>query len=121
MGDPAERLQKGAKSILSDDGPHIFPLDMALKAKGIRCVIAKSFARIFFRNAFNVGLPLVESPEAAETIEQGHRIAVDLKKGEIRDLSTGRVYRFESIPEHMMRILEHGGLIPFLAQKRRSR
>ncbi len=70
MGDPAERLQKGAKSILSDDGPHIFPLDMALKAKGIRCVIAKSFARIFFRNAFNVGLPLVESPEAAvETLQ----------------------------------------------------
>ena len=94
---------------------------VAIKAKGIRCVIAKSFARIFFRNAFNVGLPLVESPEAAETIEQGHRIAEDLKKGEIRDLSTGRVYRFESIPEHMMRILEHGGLIPFLAQKRRSR
>ncbi len=94
---------------------------LALKAAGISCVIAKSFARIFFRNAFNIGLPLLESPEASEVIEEGDRVRVDLSTGEIYDLTKKRRFLSKPIPPFMQELLRDGGLIPHLRKKMAKR
>ena len=93
---------------------------VAIKAKGIQCVIAASFARIFFRNAFNVGLPVVESPQGAAAIEDGQEISVDMEKGEVHNISTKDTYRCEPLPDNMLAILKDGGLIPHLKAKKTS-
>jgi len=85
-----------------------------LKELGIGAVIAKSFARIFYRNAVNVGLPVVEAPEAAERIAEGSMVEVDLEKGVIRDLTEGKTYSFKPIPSALMEILREGGLVEYL-------
>lgn len=85
-----------------------------LKELGISVVIAKSFARIFYRNAVNVGLPVVEAPEAANQIAQGNLVEVDLEKGFIRDLTTDKTYDFKPIPPALMEILKEGGLVEYL-------
>lgn len=87
---------------------------LAIKGSGVVCVIAASFARIFFRNAFNTGLLILESPEAAESISEGATVEVDPEQGVIRDLSTGRVFKVSPIPPFMQELLEDGGLIPHL-------
>lgn len=84
---------------------------MAIKASGIKCVIAASFARIFYRNAINIGFPILECPEAAEEIKPGESIEVDFKSGEIRDLTTGKTYQAAPFPEFIEKIIEDGGLI----------
>ncbi len=81
-----------------------------LKELGISCIIAKSFARIFFRNAVNVGLPVIECPEAAESTDEGDIVEVDLSKGIVRNLSKGLEFRARPLPDFMLRILEDGGL-----------
>lgn len=86
-----------------------------LKACGIKCIIADSFARIFYRNSFNIGLPLVECPGFEAS--QGDRVVVDLSAGEVRNLSSGKTYSFRPIPEFMMRILEAGGLLNYLKKE----
>ncbi|MDI7258364.1 MAG: 3-isopropylmalate dehydratase small subunit [Thermodesulfobacteriota bacterium] len=91
---------------------------LALKAAGISCIIAESFARIFFRNSFNLGLPLLESPEASEAIKDGDRVRVDLSTGEIFDLTQNRKFFAKSIPPFMQELLRDGGLIPHLRKKR---
>ena len=93
---------------------------LALKAAGISCIIAKSFARIFFRNSFNLGLPLLESPEASEAIKDGDRVRVDLSTGEIFDLTQTRKFFAKSIPPFMQELLRDGGLIPHLRKKRKQ-
>jgi 3-isopropylmalate/(R)-2-methylmalate dehydratase small subunit len=85
---------------------------IALKAAGIGCVIAPSFARIFYRNAFNTGLPIFESDKAAEALKEGDDVEVDADTGEIRDLSTGDVFRAQPIPPFMQELISDGGLIP---------
>lgn len=85
-----------------------------LKALGISVIIAKSFARIFYRNAVNVGLPVVEAPEAAEELKEGDLVEVDLEKGVISNLTTGKTYKFKPIPEALMGILREGGLVEYL-------
>jgi 3-isopropylmalate/(R)-2-methylmalate dehydratase small subunit len=85
---------------------------IALKAAGIGCVIAPSFARIFYRNAFNMGLPIFESDEAAEALKEGVEVEVDADTGEIRDLTTGNVFRAQPIPPFMQELISDGGLIP---------
>ncbi len=85
---------------------------IALKAAGIGCVIALSFARIFYRNAFNMGLPIFESDEAAEALKEGDDVEVDADTGEIRDLTTGDVFRAQPIPPFMQELISDGGLIP---------
>jgi len=90
---------------------------MALKANGISCVMADSFARIFFRNAINQALPLVECEEAAAAAETGDDIEIDLGKGEIINHTKGQSYTFQRYPEFMMEILDAGGLV---AQTRRA-
>jgi len=84
---------------------------LAIKAAGISCVIAKSFARIFYRNAFNVGLPILESPEAAQAIAPGDLIAFNTDTGVIEDRTTGNRYQAQPIPPFMQELIRDGGLI----------
>ncbi len=84
---------------------------IAIKASGISCVIASSFARIFFRNSFNMGLPIFESDEASREIRQGDIVEVDASSGEIRNISTGKTYKAKPIPVFMQDLIEDGGLI----------
>ncbi|MGQ9508022.1 MAG: 3-isopropylmalate dehydratase small subunit [Thermodesulfobacteriota bacterium] len=90
---------------------------LALKSAGISCVIAKSFARIFFRNAFNIGLPLLESPEASEGIEEGDQVRIDLSTGEIDDITKGKKFFSKPIPSFMVELIKDGGLIPHLRKQ----
>ena len=83
---------------------------IALKASGVSLVIAKSFARIFYRNAINIGLAIVECPEAAETIGEGSRVEADLDRGVIRDLTTGQEFQTEPFPPFIQQIISAGGL-----------
>jgi 3-isopropylmalate dehydratase small subunit len=94
---------------------------LALKAAGISCVIAKSFARIFFRNGFNQGLPLLESREASEAIRDGDRVQVDFARGEILDVSQNRTFSAKPIPAFMQNLIKDGGLIPHLRKKRTTK
>ncbi len=89
----------------------------AIKASGISCVIGKSFARIFFRNAINTGLPLLECAEAVGNIKQGDMIEVDLPTGTITNLSTGMTFRAKPYPGFMMEIINSGGLIEYTRKK----
>ena len=88
---------------------------IAIKASGVSLVIAKSFARIFYRNAINIGLAIVECPEAAQAIQEGHRVEADMDSGIIRDLTTGQEFSAEPFPEFVQRIIENGGLIQSIA------
>jgi len=90
---------------------------IAIKAAGVSCVIAGSFARIFYRNAFNMGLPIFESPEAANGIGTGDKVEVDPATGAIRNLSTGARFSAEPYPPFMMDLIKAGGLIPFLLRE----
>ena len=90
---------------------------LALKAAGISCIIAKSFARIFYRNGFNQGLPLLESEEASKAIRDGDRVRVDLATGEIFDFSRNTKYQAKPIPAFMQSLIRDGGLIPHLRKK----
>lgn len=84
---------------------------IAIQASGIPLVIAKSFARIFYRNAINIGLAIVECPAAADAIREGDRIEADLGQGIIRNLTTGAEYQTEPFPPFIQTIIEHGGLM----------
>ena len=86
---------------------------LAIKACGISCVIAQSFARIFFRNAINIGLPLLECAEAVKETETGDILEVDLSRGEINNASKHRTFMASSYPEFMMGIIDAGGLIEY--------
>ncbi len=91
---------------------------IALKAAGVAAVVAPSFARIFYRNAFNMGLPIFESPEAATAIEEGHEVEIKGDTGEIRDLTTGQTFQAQPIPPFMQELIADGGLIPHVLKKR---
>ena len=91
---------------------------IALKATGLSAVIAKSFARIFYRNAINIGLPILESPEAAEEIKEGDEVEVDLSSGTINDITSGKNYKAQPFPDFMQKIIKAGGLIKYLRQQR---
>ena len=84
---------------------------IAIQASGISLVIAKSFARIFYRNAINIGLAIVECPAAAEAIAAGDEVEADLDAGIIRDLTTGQEFRTEPFPPFIQTIITHGGLM----------
>ena len=91
---------------------------IAIKAKGISCVIAKSFARIFYRNAFNMGLPIVESDEAVDGIREGDEIEVDLTNGKINNKMTGQSFQANPIPPFMQEIIDDGGLMEHITKGR---
>ncbi len=84
---------------------------LALKEAGIRAVIARSFARIFYRNAFNIGLPLLESGEAVDRIRDGEKISVDLSTGKIEDRTNHQTFRTDPVPDFMRELIRTGGLV----------
>ncbi|MGE5582107.1 MAG: 3-isopropylmalate dehydratase small subunit [Bacillota bacterium] len=90
---------------------------IAIKASGVSCVIAASFARIFYRNAINIGLPILESPAASQAIKEGDLVELDLASGRIADLSTGEVFQASQFPPFMQELMEAGGLIEYVKQK----
>ena len=87
---------------------------IAIKASGISCVVAKSFARIFLRNAFNIGLPIVELAEAGE-FKEGELAELDLEAGIVQNLSTRKSYRFGSYPDFLRQVIAHGGWLNYAA------
>ena len=90
---------------------------IAIKAAGISCVIAETFARIFYRNAINIGLPIVECPQAAKEIEAGDEVEVDFDSGVIKNKTKGAVYQGQAFPEFMQKIIDCEGLVNYINQK----
>jgi len=91
---------------------------IAIKAAGVSCVIASSFARIFYRNAINIGLPILECEEAAKEIRTGDVIDVDFSTGVITDKTTGKEYRAQPFPAFIQDIISSGGLIPAIKKNK---
>ncbi|WP_066645691.1 3-isopropylmalate dehydratase small subunit [Christensenella timonensis] len=89
---------------------------IAIKESGISCVIAASFARIFYRNSINIGLPILECEEASREIKNGDEVEVDFDTGQIRDLTTGKEYRAQPFPPFIQDIIAAGGLIAAVGQ-----
>lgn len=87
---------------------------IAIKAAGVSCVIAKTFARIFYRNAINIGLPILECVEAAEGIEAGDEVEIDFSKGEIKNLTKDEIYQAQPFPEFMQNIIAADGLVNYI-------
>lgn len=90
---------------------------LAIKASGVKCVIAASFARIFYRNAINIGLPIITSVEAAREIAAGDELEVDTEQGIIRDLTTGKTYQGETFPPFIQEIIQAGNLLNYVKKK----
>ena len=93
---------------------------LALKLAGVSGVIAVSFARIFFRNAVNVGLPVIICPQAQALLRQGDEVEVDLERGLVRSVVTGKELRFERLPKFLVEILDNGGLVPYVRERLRE-
>ena len=89
---------------------------LVIKTCGTGCVIAKSFARIFYRNAINIGMPILECEAAAEEIQPGDEVSVDFDTGVISDLTTGKTYQAEPFPEFIQNIIQKGGLLASLKE-----
>ncbi len=87
---------------------------IAIRASGAACVIAASFARIFYRNAINIGFPILECPEAAQAIRSGDRVSVDFDTGIITDETTGGTWQAAAFPPFIRKIIDRGGLLPYL-------
>ena len=87
---------------------------LAIKCAGVSCVIAETFARIFYRNAINIGLPIIECPEAAKAIESGHEVEVDFDRGVITDKTTGESFTGQAFPPFMQKIITAGGLVNYI-------
>jgi 3-isopropylmalate/(R)-2-methylmalate dehydratase small subunit len=83
----------------------------------ISCIIAESYARIFYRNGFNIGLPLIECPGIVQNAKPGDGLEVDFAKNEVRNLTTGKILQMKPIPEFMQQLLEAGGLMPYLKKQ----
>ncbi|MDR3331150.1 MAG: 3-isopropylmalate dehydratase small subunit [Synergistaceae bacterium] len=90
---------------------------IAIKASGVSCVIAGSFGRIFYRNAINIGLPILECPDAGRSISKGDSLEVDLSTGMIVDRTNGRSFSANSIPEFLQRLFAAGGLVPYVRER----
>ena len=91
---------------------------IAIKAAGVSCVIARSFARIFYRNAFNMGLPIFESAEAVDGITAGDEVEVDVDSGVIKNITKGETYKAQAIPPFMQELINAGGLMKHVAKRR---
>jgi len=94
---------------------------VAIRGAGISLVVADSFARIFFRNAINMGYPILQSPQAAEGVEEGDELEVDLEEGVIRNMTKGDEYRAEAFPKFMNDLLKMGGLVPWVRKQLEER
>ena len=87
---------------------------ISIKASGVSCVIAETFARIFYRNSINIGLPIIESKEAAEKIKNGDTVSVDFDSGIITDETTGETFKGQAFPPFMQKLIDAGGLINYV-------
>ena len=85
-----------------------------IKTCKVGCIIAESFARIFYRNAINIGMPIIECPEAAREIEAGDEVEIDFDSGIITDITKNKTYKGQAFPEFIQKIIEKGGLIPYI-------
>ncbi|MCG8401012.1 MAG: 3-isopropylmalate dehydratase small subunit [Firmicutes bacterium] len=92
---------------------------VSIKAAGVACIIAASFARIFYRNAINIGLPVVQSVEAVGAVNDGDEVNVDLERGIIENLTLGETYRFVPFPPFMLEILKDGGMVGHIRKSSR--
>ena len=92
---------------------------LVIKVSGISCVIAETFARIFYRNAINIGLPIIECPEAAKGIEAGDEVEVDFDSGKIYDRTKGTEYQGQPFPEFMQKLIAAGGLVNYTNSKKK--
>ena len=90
---------------------------IAIKASGISCVIAPTFARIFYRNSLNTGLPILESEEAAQKIDAGDEVEINLKTGEIKNITKGETYKAEPFPEFIQGLIDNDGLVNYTNKK----
>ena len=90
---------------------------IAIKAAGVSCVIAETFARIFYRNAINIGLPIIECPAAAKGIEAGDEVEVDFDTGVITNVTKGTTFQGQAFPEFMQKIIKAEGLVNYINQK----
>ena len=90
---------------------------LAIKCAGVSCVIAETFARIFYRNAINIGLPIIECPEAARAIQNGDAVEVDFDSGVITDKTKGTTYQGQAFPPFMQKIIDCGGLVNYINGK----
>ncbi len=93
---------------------------IAIKAAGVSCVIAKTFARIFYRNAINIGLAILECPAASDGIAEGDEVQVDFETGVITDVTTGKTYQAEPFPPFIREMIEQGGLMASIKNKRQA-
>lgn len=93
---------------------------LALKTAGVSCVIAKSFARIFYRNSINIGFAILECEEAAEDIDEGNQIEIDFDKGIIYNLTKNHQYKAEPFPEFMQKIIASGGLVEYVNDNKKN-
>lgn len=112
----ADRVRKGDVIVAGENfgcGSSREHAPLAIKGAGVSCVVAKSFARIFYRNAINIGLPILECAEAVEEAEAGDRLAVDLRAGTITNHRTGRTYCTAPFPDFVMNLIDAGGLVPY--------
>ena len=90
---------------------------IAIKASGVSCVIASTFARIFYRNAINIGLPILECDAAAQEIQAGDEVEVDFDTGVITDVTTGKTYKAQPFPPFIQNIIQKGGLLKSITEK----
>jgi 3-isopropylmalate dehydratase small subunit len=112
-----EKIQPGDIIVAEDNygcGSSREHAPIAIKYGGISCVVAKSFARIFYRNSFNMGLPIFECPEAVDGISKGDELEVDGQSGTIKNLTTGKTYQAQPIPPFMQQLIEAGGLMNYV-------
>ena len=113
------KVQQGDIMVVGDNfgcGSSREHAPIAIKAAGIDCVIANTFARIFYRNAINIGLPIMECPEASEKIEAGDEVEVDFDSGIIKNLTKGEEYKAHPFPESIQKIIKAGGLLNSIAE-----
>ncbi len=115
-----EKMSKGDILVAGDNfgcGSSREHAPLAIKAAGVSCIIANSFARIFYRNAINIGLPIMESKEAVNSITEGDRLSVDLDQGLIKNLTRDEEYQAKPFPEFMQELIASGGLINYLKKQ----
>ena len=112
-----DRMQKGDVIVGGENfgcGSSREHAPISIKVAGISAVIAKSFARIFFRNSINIGLPILESKEAVENIKNGDKVTIDLAKGIIKNITSGKSFQSAKFPDFMQKIIKSGGLINYI-------
>ncbi len=116
----AEKVQEGDLIVAKKNfgcGSSREHAPIAIKAAGVSCVIAETFARIFYRNAINIGLPIIECPEASRGIEDGDQVEVDFDSGVIYNRTRGTEFQGQAFPEFMQNIIQAGGLINYINAK----